>query len=429
MATATQTPEISADDITYVIAVKDAVLGGRKFEAADLYNGGATGTDMYEIACQWARTQVDADFEWLRKVARAEAKGKPGTCGLTDKAAAGVLNCLVAAQNRAARQPAPQPSAAPQERDQDERAADAYEAWARAQEEAAARAYEEYRAGQVQQGFYTVVDGGEHRTFKIGPWREDSYRPTKAHEYVFLLTKHDRYFYDAEAAKEDSVRAGDIPGGGKGFIDYTTGGHNRDGLAAMSQRPVAPTRNLRTVWTIATKPFKGAHFATFPPELAQRCIVAGTSAKGQCPACGAPWERVTARGALAGEARIQDTERPAAEAKGLSGTSILRTNGRTWRETIDLGWQPTCTCDGEFVAEPLVPEEPERTWRRFVPGPGGVQEPVPQVVLDPFGGAGTTGLVASRLGRDAVLIELNPEYAAMARQRIEADAPMFSEVS
>ena len=254
-------------------------------------------------------------------------------------------------------------------------------------------------------------------------------RPTKAHEYVFLLTKHDRYFYDAEAAKEDSVRAGDIPGGGKGFIDYTTGGHNRDGLAAMSQRPVAPTRNLRTVWTIATKPFKGAHFATFPPELAQRCIVAGTSAKGQCPACGAPWERVTARGALAGEARIQDTERPAAEAKGLSGTSILRTNGRTWRETIDLGWQPTCTCDGEFVAEPLVLEEPERTWRRFVPGPGGVQEPVPQVLLDPFGGAGTTGLVASRLGRDAVLIELNPEYAAMARQRIEADAPMFSEVS
>lgn len=191
MATATQTPEISADDITYVIAVKDAVLGGRKFEAADLYNGGATGTDMYEIACQWARTQIDADFEWLRKVARAEAKGKPGTCGLTDKAAAGVLNCLVAAQNRAARQTAPEPSAAPQERDQDERAADAYEAWARAQEEAAARAYEEYRAGQVQQGFYTVVDGGEHRTFKIGPWREDSYRPGGRIRWIGLLTGPD----------------------------------------------------------------------------------------------------------------------------------------------------------------------------------------------------------------------------------------------
>jgi adenine-specific DNA methylase len=66
------------------------------------------------------------------------------------------------------------------------------------------------------------------------------------------------------------------------------------------------------------------------------------------------------------------------------------------------GWRPTCTCP---------PAEPE-----------------PCTILDPFGGAGTTGLVADRMGRDAILIELNPEYAEMAKRRIEHDAPMFAQV-
>ena len=91
------------------------------------------------------------------------------------------------------------------------------------------------------------------------------------------------------------------------------------------------TRNKRSVWTVATQPFKEAHFATFPPALIEPCILAG------CPAGG--------------------------------------------------------------------------------------------VVLDPFGGAGTTGLVADRLQRSAILIELNPDYAAMAERRIRGDSPMFAEVA
>ena len=131
-------------------------------------------------------------------------------------------------------------------------------------------------------------------------------RPTSAHEKIFLLTKSQRYFYDADAARtvveisEDPVHEGLIS---------------------------SVSSNWRNVWKIAAVGFRGAHFATFPPALAERCIKAGS---------------------------------------------------------------PT---DG--------------------------------VVLDPFGGAGTTGLVAHRLGRRSILIELNPEYAEIARNRIHDDAPLL----
>ena len=100
-------------------------------------------------------------------------------------------------------------------------------------------------------------------------------RCTKAHEYVFLLSKGPRYFFDSDAIKEPSVRAGDIPGGKGHYIQHSAGGHNKDGLVACGQRPVAEKRNRRSVWTIATKPYKGAHFATFPEKLIEPCILAG----------------------------------------------------------------------------------------------------------------------------------------------------------
>lgn len=101
-------------------------------------------------------------------------------------------------------------------------------------------------------------------------------RCTKAHEYVFLLSKSERYFFDSEAMKEPAVRAGDVPGGKGHYIQYSAGGHNKDGLAACGQKPVAETRNRRSVWTVATRPYKGAHFATFPPALIEPCILAGS---------------------------------------------------------------------------------------------------------------------------------------------------------
>ena len=200
-------------------------------------------------------------------------------------------------------------------------------------------------------------------------------RCTKAHEYVFLLSKSPRYYFDAEAIAEPlgaasvarlaqnvEAQTGSerVPGktngamkavGGrraagnkthKGQTAYEEGEERfrtKAGLVSFAERERAKveagdligTRNKRSVWTVATQPFKEAHFATYPPGLIEPCILAG------CPAGG--------------------------------------------------------------------------------------------MVLDCFGGAGTTGLVADRLGRNATLIELNPEYAAMAERRIRGDAPMFAEVS
>lgn len=170
-------------------------------------------------------------------------------------------------------------------------------------------------------------------------------RPTKAHEYIFLLSKSERYFYDSEAIKEPA-------GGWNGSrfdderdlaIRPTTGRKLRTSgkwstqdpqsigrriiervaearaNGADHESPFGETRNKRTVWTVPTQPYSEAHFATYPPQLIKPCILAGS--------------------------RIGDT------------------------------------------------------------------------VLDPFGGSGTTGMVALELGRKAILCELNPEYAELARQR------------
>ena len=144
-------------------------------------------------------------------------------------------------------------------------------------------------------------------------------RCTKAHEYIFLLSKSPKYFFDSEALKEPGV----IPAGTKG----AKGSAERAAQPGVNSRPPEykvydGMRNKRSVWTVATRPYKGAHFATFPPALIEPCILAG------CP---------------------------------VGGT-----------------------------------------------------------VLDPFGGAGTTGLVATQAGRNAVLCEINPEYVEMARARIDA---------
>ena len=151
-------------------------------------------------------------------------------------------------------------------------------------------------------------------------------RCTKAHEYLFLLSKRERYYYDVEAIAEpaseenhrDSRGLRPTPPGQSPTNGFLNGRH-------------FVTRNKRSVWEVTTQPFAEAHFATFPPALIEPCIKAG------CP---------------------------------LGGT-----------------------------------------------------------VLDPFGGAGTTGLVADRLQRNAILIELNPTYAAMGERRITDDAPLFVEVA
>jgi hypothetical protein len=166
----------------------------------------------------------------------------------------------------------------------------------------------------------------------------------------------------------------------------------------------ADGRNLRTVWTISPKPYAEAHFATFPPDLVVPCVKAGTSEKGVCAVCGAPWRRLVEKDAIPDDVRA-DFE----AARQRSAEDHGRTDGFTTRRpTFERGrgattWERTCThADAETV---------------------------PATVLDPFAGAGTVGVVCAGLHRSHIGIELNREYVQLAKQRIAAVAPLFAERS
>jgi DNA modification methylase len=215
-------------------------------------------------------------------------------------------------------------------------------------------------------------------------------RPTSAHEHVFLLAKQARYFYDGAAVAEPSLREGDLPGGQGGFIDLRLGNY-KSGFAAAGQRPVAATRNLRNVWTIATEPFPAAHYAVYPTALVERCIKAGTSERGCCAQCGAP--------------RVRQTDKTLIPLQAVNNVRSCDQNNRGAMPRVNVattttGWAPSCTHNADVM---------------------------PCTVLDPFVGSGTTCLVADRLQRDAIGIDLNTSYAQMAVERCRNDAPLLTE--
>ena len=216
-------------------------------------------------------------------------------------------------------------------------------------------------------------------------------RCTTSHEYIFLLTKKPRYFYDAEAIKEPAIWAGDNRGARR---------DSRRGTEASSSNKdytVGAMKNRRSVWTINTKPYKGAHFATFPYDLVEPCILAGTSEKGCCSICGNSYVRLTEKG----EPILQAWSANGAGQYDINEQGMRRTGldeGSTLKHTVPtftVGWAPTCLCDAPIA---------------------------PCVVLDPFAGSGTTLAVAKRLGRDGIGFELNAEYAKLAEKRI-AEVP------
>ncbi len=219
-------------------------------------------------------------------------------------------------------------------------------------------------------------------------------RPTKSHEYVFLLTKQPRYFYDADAIHEptnsDRVRGPAL------HPSKDTNGN--DGLC---RRPIGEWRNRRSVWEVATQPTPEAHFATMPEALVEPCIKAGTSERGCCPVCGAPWRRVTERGEDAGLARSaggKADEQPETDRAKRLGQRRNAARAAGGNHTNPFGgrvtarWEPTCTCSAG--------------------------DPIPCVVLDPFGGSGTVAKVARDLGRSSVMIELNPAYVGIMKKRL-----------
>ena len=238
-------------------------------------------------------------------------------------------------------------------------------------------------------------------------------RPTSAHEKVFLLTKSAKYFYNAEAVRKPvqvletrGFRPGVYGGAPPGNPRKTDKqrGHSRrhagfngrwDEMSKAEQEAMGA--NLRNVWTISTFGYPEAHFATFPPALVEPCIKAGTSEEGCCAVCGSPFEQLTERSYRNHGNRTTNGPRSVERRDETAGF-----NRRLEAVHSSLGWQPNCVCDAG--------------------------DPAPAVVLDPFAGAGTVGLVAARLGRNAILIELNLEYAEMARRRIHEDAPLFADV-
>lgn len=217
-------------------------------------------------------------------------------------------------------------------------------------------------------------------------------RPTKSHEYIFLLSKSQRYYFDQEAVKENATSTDNsLRDRETTKLNNTPGRTRMGGLVNNGYH----TRNIRSVWNIATQPFSEAHFATFPEALSQLCLLAATSEKGVCAECGAPWRRVFAKGV--GLPRERNEIRNCPPGTGSDGrNNISGPMLAEWQEAhphVFKGWQASCKCNATII---------------------------PATVLDPFCGSGTTGVVTTRLGHNFIGIELNPDYIAMANRRIEA---------
>ena len=223
-------------------------------------------------------------------------------------------------------------------------------------------------------------------------------RCTTSHEYIFMFTKSKTYYYDQDAVREKQVRDWSQEAWAQrkryGAKESSLGRrHGGDKTIAETYNPTG--RNLRSVWTLPTRGYPGAHFATFCPKLPEVCIKLGTSERGCCPECGAPHQRVVEKkGSTYHQRKVDDIEvdwHPGTNSrKGRCGEIASAT----------IGWEPGCSCDAG--------------------------EPIPCLCLDPFSGAGTTVMVALRLGRSAVGIELNEEYCEMSRRRIIDDAPLWN---
>ena len=222
-------------------------------------------------------------------------------------------------------------------------------------------------------------------------------RCTTSHEYVFLLSKSKSYFYDQYAISEECVsrpqqRITNTSQQPKGPEREVDGVQN-----PTCQGGTSSTRNKRSVWTVNTHGYKGAHFAVFPTKLIEPCILAG-SPEQCCSSCGMPYER-----------KIEQTRvptRPGTNSKvnraSANDQSPYESNSgmivgnrdprRHITATKTIGFEPACEC--------------------------GV-EPTRGTVLDPFAGSGTTAQVAQNNGRDWIMCEANSDYISMIERRTE----------
>jgi hypothetical protein len=228
--------------------------------------------------------------------------------------------------------------------------------------------------------------------------RRGSWRPTSSWEPVLMLAKSSRYFADGEPVRQPSAAAT------VSRNEYTRVIDDPDEQFAVKHdhETTAAGANPRDVWTIAAEPLREKHYAAYPSELVYRCLAAGTSAKGYCPACGAPWVRVVESedtGLRQKKGDNWDT--------GSGGHGKFHRNGREEGESDQpvmsaktVGWKQSCSCSP--------------------------REPRPGLVLDPFSGSGRTGIEALRMGLDFIGIDLNEEYCMMSRRLLREESPLFA---
>ncbi|MCP4540601.1 MAG: site-specific DNA-methyltransferase [Chloroflexi bacterium] len=313
-------------------------------------------------------------------------------------------------------------------------------------------------------------------------------RPTTAHEHIFLLAKSKMYYWDGEAIKK-SVASGTMERANRGvgashkLVDgtpkQTAQSLNRPRSHGDGYKNIDPSgRTYRTSdpWfqsldaritqqreclahlehiranggllldeagdplalQVNTKGFSGSHFAVFPPDLVKPFVKAGSSERGVCGECGGAWVRVVDR-EFVGDNLGKRPDNPRA---GIRGSGLARAP-KTVAKKQYLGWRPTCphyprTDEWRKVPRQGKDEDDADYEARIAPIVAlraellALWEPMeaePATVLDPFGGAGTVGLVADRERRHAILCELSAEYATMARDRIAGDAgPLFADV-
>lgn len=243
-------------------------------------------------------------------------------------------------------------------------------------------------------------------------------RPTRAHEYIFLMTKQPSYFYDSKGIEEDlkkdrgricqwchkpqpldfeCIYCGKIQelkvvsrpfSSPEGVQARALGGKSSGNEGKQTFWTDNGLRNKRSVWHVPVGRFEEAHFAVFPPKLILPCIQAGSSKKGCCPKCGTPWKRELEK--------VRQETRPGIKSKSYFGEGIQIGNRDPKRHATfktTKGWKPGCGCKEAI-------------------------HPIPCTVLDIFSGSGTTLYVAIKHHRNAIGIELNPEYAKMAEKRI-----------
>lgn len=242
-------------------------------------------------------------------------------------------------------------------------------------------------------------------------------RPTKSHEYIWLLAKSKDYFWDQEAVRE-AIKDVTIQRLGQNNFANQKGGAKDPKTGNRSERRTLENlkeryskegvwddrftgyelwkekgigRNIRTVWEIPTQPYSGAHYATYPEELVLRCLKAAISERGCCPKCGKQWERMIDRmspGKHESEKQTVDSGR---------GNGGDRSKHAEPSVNLTTGFRPSCSHD--------LP-------------------PVPATILDPFAGSGTTLLVAKRMGLNAIGLDLSYQYLREnAWQRVQMTQP------